>query len=160
AGWDKEGRCVDLESGFLLRYGLDDAELRARIEEFEPDIVGVQCIYTVQWGNARALANLVKEIDPAIVTVTGGTHSSGDWRNALPDSPFDYIVINEADQTFTALLDALTTADGAGAIDAVPGIAYKRRDGALVRTTAASPYMSILPKRQGLEQRLGMMPLP
>ncbi|MFI0903450.1 B12-binding domain-containing radical SAM protein [Streptomyces sioyaensis] len=162
AGWEQERRLCDLTSGHLVQYGLEAAELRARIEEFEPDIVGVQCIYTVQWGNARALADLVKDIDPGIVTVTGGAHSSGDWRNALPDSPFDYVVLNEADQTFTALLEGLTAENGerGGDIDAVPGIAYRRADGGLVRTTAASPYMRILPKRQGLGQRLDMMPLP
>lgn len=159
AGWEQERRVVDLGGGSsLVRYGLDDAQLRALIEDFDPDIVGVQCIYTVQWGNARALADLVKDIDPAIVTVTGGAHPSGDWQYAVPDSPFDHVVINEADQTFTALLQALTEPDGD--IDAVPGIAYRRADGAVVRTTARSPYMRILPKRQGLDERLGMMPLP
>jgi radical SAM superfamily enzyme YgiQ (UPF0313 family) len=159
AGWEQERRLVDLGAGSsLVRYGLDDSQLRAIIEEFEPDVVGVQCIYTVQWGNARALADLVKDIDPAIVTVTGGAHPSGDWQYAVPDSPFDHVVINEADQTFTALLQALT--EEGGDIDAVPGVAYRRADLAVVRTTAKSPYMRILPKRQGLDQRLGMMPLP
>ncbi|MFE9425707.1 B12-binding domain-containing radical SAM protein [Kitasatospora sp. NPDC006697] len=159
AGWEQERTLVHLGGGSrLVRYGLEDGELRTIIEEFEPDVVGIQCIYTVQWGNARALADLVKEIDPGIVTVTGGSHPSGDWRFAVPDSPFDQVVINEADQTFTALLEALTQPDGD--LDAVPGVAYRRADGAIVRTTAASPYMRILPKRQGLEQRLGMMPLP
>jgi len=159
AGWEQERRHVDLGGGStLVRYGLDDEQLRSLIEEFEPDVVGVQCIYTVQWGNARALADLVKDIDPAIVTVTGGSHPSGDWQYAVPDSPFDHVVINEADQTFTALLRALTEEDGD--VDEVPGIAYRRGDGAVVRTTATSPYMRILPKRQGLDQRLGMMPLP
>ncbi|GAA3507324.1 hypothetical protein GCM10019017_04540 [Streptomyces showdoensis] len=159
AGWEQERHLVDLGGGSnLVRYGLDDAQLRAVIEEYEPDVIGVQCIYTVQWGNARALADLVKDIDPSIVTVTGGAHPSGDWRYSVPDSPFDHVVINEADQTFTALLQALT--EEGGDIDAVPGIAYRRADGAVVRTTASSPYMRILPKRQGLDQRLAMMPLP
>ncbi|MER6715162.1 cobalamin-dependent protein [Streptomyces sp. NPDC000877] len=142
AGWEQERRVVDLGGGSsLVRYGLDDTQLRALIEDFDPDIVGVQCIYTVQWGNARALADLVKDIDPAIVTVTGGSHPSGDWQYAVPDSPFDHVVINEADQTFTALLQALTEPDGD--IDAVPGIAYRRTDGAVVRTTARSPWFDL-----------------
>lgn len=88
AGWEQERHLVDLGGGSnLVRYGLDDAQLRAIIEEFDPDVVGVQCIYTVQWGNARALADLVKEIDPSLVTVTGGAHPSGDWRYSVPDSP-------------------------------------------------------------------------
>ncbi|MGW0499846.1 hypothetical protein ACWD0Z_31780 [Streptomyces sp. NPDC003007] len=37
--------------------------------------------------HARALADLVKDIDPAIVRVTGGAHPGGDWQYAVPDSP-------------------------------------------------------------------------
>ncbi|MFD5234673.1 hypothetical protein ACFWJ5_40560 [Streptomyces qaidamensis] len=54
AGWEQERRLVDLGAGSsLVRYGLDDSQLRAIIEEFEPDVVGVQCIYTVS-GATRA----------------------------------------------------------------------------------------------------------
>src|SRR6185503_14046094 len=93
------------------RYGLTDDQIRRLVEALQPDIVGIQCNYTVQWGNARSLADLIKSIDRDIVVVSGGAHSSGDWSNALSDSPIDVIVINEADRSFVSLLDALTTRD-------------------------------------------------
>ena len=108
AGWFQEHRLVQVDQGKLIRYGLSDAQLREIIETAQPDIVGIQCNYTVQWGNARALADLVKSIDPNLVLVTGGAHSSGDWKNAQLDSAFDFTLINEADLAFTLLLDALT----------------------------------------------------
>ncbi len=109
-------------------------------------------------GNARILADLVKNLNQHIVVVGGGAHCSGDWENALNDSAMDVIVLNEADKTFPLLLDSLTTLDGL--VDAVPGIAYRDASCELVRTTRKSNYMSILPNKQDLQTRLDMMPLP
>jgi anaerobic magnesium-protoporphyrin IX monomethyl ester cyclase len=125
-GWDQEETFLHLPNGKLLRYGLKDELIRRAIEEFEPDVVGIQCNYTVQWGNARALADMVKSIDRNLVVVGGGAHCSGDWENALRDSPMDAIVANEADVTFVELLDALTKSD-LSATD-VLGIRYRTRD--------------------------------
>lgn len=97
AGWSQESMLVEVDQGHLVRYGLTDEQLLDIINNFEPDIVGIQCNYTVQWGNARALADMVKSVDPHVVLVTGGAHSSGDWQNALRDSPFDFVLLNEAD---------------------------------------------------------------
>lgn len=158
AGWSQEHSLVKVDQGHLIRYGLTDTQMREIIETAQPDIVGIQCNYTVQWGNARALAELVKTIDPNLVLVTGGAHSSGDWQNALMDSAFDFVLINEADRAFTLLLDALTN-EGTD-INAVPGVAYRDSRAQLVRPTHKSSYLSILPKRQDLDERLGVMPLP
>lgn len=158
AGWSQENTLVNVDQGHLVRYGLTDVQMRKIIEDAQPDIVGIQCNYTVQWGNARALADLVKSIDPNLLLVTGGAHSSGDWQNALLDSPFDFTLINEADRAFTLLLDAVT--HEGGNVDAVPGIAYRSYSGQLVRPTRKSSYLSIVPARQDLDERLGVMPLP
>lgn len=163
-GWDQEQPLLYLPNGGkLLRYGLTDTQIRKIIEEFQPDVVGIQCNYTVQWGNARALADLVKTIDEKIVVVGGGSHTSGDWRNALVDSPIDIICINESDRSFTQLLDALTSENSN--VDDVRGIAYRKNE-ELIRTDTKicgaekSQYISIHPKFQALEERLDMFPLP
>jgi len=163
AGWWQEDLLLRAPDGDLWRYGLSDEQLEAAIADFEPDVVGIQCNYTVQWGNARALADLVKSIDPGLVVVAGGAHMSGDWANVLLDSPVDVVVRNEADRSFTALLHALTSPDVA--VDQVRGLAF-RRQGALVNTdvqlcgSEKSAYISLNPKHQDLAQRKEVMPLP
>lgn len=158
AGWEQEYDDIPVDSGRLIRYGLTYQQIKDIVVEFDPDIIGVQCNYTVQWGNARYLADFLKGISDRFVLVTGGAHSSGDWRNALSDSPFDIVVINEADKSFSDLLNALTTIGED--INAVPGVAYRTVSGALKRTTPKSSYMSILPNKQDLHSRLDLMPLP
>ncbi|UHC15737.1 cobalamin-dependent protein [Methylobacterium currus] len=157
-GWDQEADDVQVDKGHLIRYGLDYSQIKNLIDNFSPDIVGIQCNYTVQWGNARILADLIKHLDRDTVVVGGGAHCSGDWENALSDSAMDVIVINEADKTFPFLLNSLTAPDGS--VEAVPGIAYRDARCELVRTTKKSNYMSILPNKQDLQSRLDMMPLP
>ncbi len=155
-GWDQEEPLLYLPNGGkLLRYGLTDALIRKMIEKFQPDIVGIQCNYTVQWGNARALADLVKSIDKGIVVIGGGAHTSGDWKNALADSPIDIICINESDRSFTKILNALTNNEVS--VSKVMGLAY-RKNGELVRTSTNS-YISIRPSRP-LSDKLDVFPLP
>lgn len=157
-GWAQEQVDVPVDKGHLIRYGLTHSQIKAIIERFDPDVIGIQCNYTVQWGNARLLADFVKDLNSEMVVIGGGAHCSGDWENALADSPMDAIVINEADKSFTLLLDVLTSDNGN--VDAVPGVAYRDTRSKLVRTTRKSNYMSILPRKQDLDTRLGLMPLP
>ena len=162
AGWDQEDVHFETPDGTFLRYGLTDDQIRRRIVDFDPDIVGIQCNYTVQWGNARALADLVKGIDQDIVVVGGGAHTSGDWRNAILDAPLDIVVVNEADRSFTEVLEALT---GDTPIESVRGIVY-RENGRVINTNETlgfggrSSYVSIQPGRQDLDHRKSLMPLP
>jgi anaerobic magnesium-protoporphyrin IX monomethyl ester cyclase len=163
AGWAQESVMLEVPEGKMLRYGLTDGQILKIIGEYQPDIVGVQCNYTVQWGNARALADLVKSVNQDLVLVTGGAHSSGDWENALLDSSFDIVVINEADRSFVQLLTALTSPDGN--VAAVRGMAFRRGD-MLVNTNETlancnrSLYMPINPHSQNLDTRKEMLPLP
>lgn len=163
AGWSQEWVLLELPEGQMRRYGLTDAQLLAIINDYQPDIVGIQCNYTVQWGNARALADLVKAVDRNLVVVGGGAHTSGDWQNALLDSAFDIIVINEADRSFVELLTALTAPEAD--VAAVRGLAF-RQSGRLVNTnhtlarTDRSLYIPINPATQGFATRKALLPLP
>jgi radical SAM superfamily enzyme YgiQ (UPF0313 family) len=163
AGWHQEDVLLQIPEGQLLRYGLTDAQIVKIVTDFEPDVVGIQCNYTVQWGNARALADLLKRIDPELLVVSGGAHSSGDWENAIIDSPIDIIVCNEADQSFVALLDAVTDPDVP--IEEVTGVAYRRgftpiRNDRMHCGRPKSKYISINPSKQSLAERRDLMPLP
>ncbi|MDO8553884.1 MAG: radical SAM protein [Candidatus Micrarchaeota archaeon] len=144
--WNHEEPLLYLPNGGkLIRYGLTDTQIRKIIDEFRPDVVGIQCNYTVQWGNARALSDLIKTIDQKIVVVMGGAHTSGDWKNAIMDSPADIICMNESDKSFSDLLDALTT--DRELMD-VSGIVY-RKNNQIVKTQR-KPYVSITPDKNGM----------
>lgn len=132
-GWDHEYHYFDTSEGSSVsRYGLTDQQIFDRVQDFQPHIVGISIDYTHQWGNARHVADLVKRINPQIITIMGGTHAHGLPEDVLLDSPTDYVVFGPADETFVVLLDILTGKKKKH-VEEIPGIAYRSR-GEIIRT--------------------------
>jgi len=88
------------------------------------DVVGFSSVF-VQNAAALALARLLKERHPHLITVFGGANFEDEmgleYVRALPW--IDYAVLGEADETFPALLERL--ADGE-AVTAMPGVAHAK----------------------------------
>lgn len=137
-GWNQEREYFRTEEGnTALIYGLSWEEIEKKIRDYKPDVIGITCDYTHQWGNARHLADIVKRIDEKIVTVMGGTHAHGLPEDALLDSPTDYVVRGQADITFLELLDSL---NGKGKdIGDIKGIVYRK--GGRIHYTAKRAFM-------------------
>ncbi len=112
----------------LTTYGLPDDEIRKRIEEYNPDLVGVSCIFSAQYGNAKRLCELVKRVSPRIITVMGGMHPTVKPRDVLSEQSVDFIFQGESDLTFSDFLDALERGEEYADID---GLGYKK-DGVLM----------------------------
>ncbi|MEK6892761.1 MAG: cobalamin-dependent protein [Nanoarchaeota archaeon] len=116
------------------------SEIERKIREYNPHAVGITCSYTHQWGNARAIADLVKKVDKNIPVVMGGVHITGLPEDALLDCPADYAVVRQADFSFVELLDCITNREGAKKdVAEIAGIAF-RREGR-VWQTFPRPYM-------------------
>ncbi len=92
------------------RCGLQDQELRRRLTDFGPQVVGVSCLFSAQAQSAHYVCALVKAIDPAIVTIMGGAHPSALAHEVLIDSNVDAVCLGEGEM---AMVDFLKTiADG------------------------------------------------
>jgi magnesium-protoporphyrin IX monomethyl ester (oxidative) cyclase len=118
----------DLESWqgrHLIRYGLPDDELKKRIRDFSPDIVGVSCLFSTQADNAHNVCKIVKEISKSILTVMGGSHPSVMPDETLRDENVDFVVIGEGEYTMRDLLKRLESKDDFLSLD---GLAF-RKDG-------------------------------
>lgn len=124
-GWDHEYHYFDTSEGSSVsRYGLTDQQIFDKVQDFQPHIVGISIDYTHQWGNARHVADLMKKINPKIITIMGGTHAHGLPEDVLLDSPTDYVVFGPADGTFVELLDIITGKKKKH-VEEIPGIAYR-----------------------------------
>lgn len=138
-GWGQEQKLFTSSEGSeVLQYGLDARTLAEKIREFNPDIVGISIDYTHQWGNARALVDLVKQVNETIPVVVGGTHATGLPEDVLLDSPADYVVLRQADVTFPLLLDTLTGRKKMP-VGEIEGIAYRKGGG--VRQTRPRAFL-------------------
>ncbi|MFH1391837.1 MAG: cobalamin B12-binding domain-containing protein, partial [Candidatus Diapherotrites archaeon] len=129
-GWDNEKYYFTTTEGSTINsYGLTKKEIEKRIKEYAPQVVGISCDYTHQWGNAREIADLVKTINEKIVVIMGGTHAHGLPQDVLLDSPTDYVVYGQADVTFPELLDFLTEKkESKKKIEEIKGIIFRKNN--------------------------------
>ncbi len=120
----------------------DEDAIRRRIEEAQPDLVGVTAI-TPSIYKAERVLQIVKEVRPQAVGVLGGIHGTFMYRQVLAEAPWiDAVVRGEGEDIIVAL--ARTVADGrwAEARGTVKGIAY--RDGERIVATPAAPTVKDL----------------
>ena len=100
--------------------GLPKSAIVEKTSSFSPKVVGVTAT-TPTYVNAVKTAQMVKEIDPAIVTVLGGPHPTEMPEQSLRGGPFDYLVIGEGEETWVELLGKI---DSGGAPSEVAGLAF------------------------------------
>jgi anaerobic magnesium-protoporphyrin IX monomethyl ester cyclase len=129
-----------LKVGDTLEVGMPYGKIREEIRKRKPDIVGVAVPFTCQAENAIRVGNIVKEIDPSILTAVGGPHVSAVPVEFLEEAKnIDIAVIGEGEYT---MLDIAKFFEGTEKISDVQGIAY-RKDGS-IKQNALRPFIKDL----------------
>jgi anaerobic magnesium-protoporphyrin IX monomethyl ester cyclase len=134
---DKAGYKVEILDAFMtnsvfkkikdmLEVGMPYARIRKEIQRRNPDIVGIANPFTCQTDNAVKVANLVKEVNPAIVTVVGGPHVTVVPVDFLEEAKsVDVAVVGEGEY---AMLDISRVFEGRKDMSEVQGIAYRKNN--------------------------------
>lgn len=115
-----------MERNSIKQYGMSWKNIEKEIKERQPSIVGITCPFTTQIENTVRISDIVKEIDPDIMTIIGGPDASVRASNILKQSKhIDIAIIGEGECT---MLEVVTKYDkcNLGRIDQVAGIAYKK----------------------------------
>lgn len=117
---------LDLEVRFSQRPHLDYGGFFERtMQDFAPDVVGVTSMYSNSL-QAEELVRTAKRIDPAAMTVAGGSHFGALCAHSLRRIPeLDYAIEGEAESAFAALLEGVP-------VSGIPRLHY-RCDGELRR---------------------------
>jgi len=88
--------------------------LKQKMDEFDPDIVGLTCMFTIYHRSMARIARFVKKHDPKIVVVAGGVHTtmastditSAPGQLVLEDcKEIDFVGLNEGNDSFADFLD-------------------------------------------------------
>ncbi len=96
-------------------------KVRQKLEEYQPQLVGVTCV-TLNYYLAAEMLEVCKTVNPDIVTVIGGPHVSFTAEETLREAPWiDVVVIGEGERTVIELIEAI---EGGGSLSDVPGIAF------------------------------------
>jgi anaerobic magnesium-protoporphyrin IX monomethyl ester cyclase len=97
--------------------------------------VGIANPFTCQVEHAIRVGNIVKEVDPTVLTVVGGPHVTAVPVEFLEEAKnIDIAVIGEGEHT---MLDIVKFSEGTKKISDVPGIAY-RKNGAIKQNSPRS----------------------
>lgn len=91
----------------IIKVGLSFEDIRKIIEDYAPDMIGVNSMFTKQRQNAHEIYRLVKSIDSNIITVAGGAHPSVMPDLVLSDDNVDYVVLGEGEKTILDILDII-----------------------------------------------------
>jgi len=130
-----------------MTHHLSEEQVRARIAELAPDVVGCTAITPAIYKAERVL-QIAKEVDPAVVTVLGGIHGTFMYPQVLAEAPWiDAVVRGEGEQVFLNLVRAVDAARHAGGPprpwESVRGIAHRAPDGTIVATPAEPPIADL-----------------
>ncbi len=116
--------------GGTYRMGATWEEIKHKVADASPDLVGISNQYTSQADNAIQTARAVKGVNRNIPVVVGGPHAS-----VMPSTFFekpgtvDFVVTGEGEHTMVDLVDCLQSK---GDLTAVNGIFFSE-DGSLVQ---------------------------
>lgn len=104
-----------------FHVGLTWAEIKAEIEDFTPDVVGVSCLWTADYPNAKKISEIVKQIGD-IPVIFGGAHTTALPERILSNDTVDYVVIGEGELALPRLLEHIGDKDR---LSGIGGIGYK-----------------------------------
>lgn len=112
------------ENGETITFGLDFDKIAQEIRARKPDIVGIAGPFTSQMDNSIKTSNIVKEINPQILTVMGGPHVTLVPKEFLEEiKTVDIAVAGEGEYT---LLEIAQYFEGQKQLGDIKGIAYRQ----------------------------------
>ncbi len=118
------------KTGEVLTVGIPYEQIKQEIIRRKPDIIGIAGPFTCQIGNAIKVSEIVKEVDPSILTVVGGPHVTCVPAGFLAEAKnVDIAVTSEGEH---AILDIAQFHEGKKQLSEIQGIAYRTKDKEIV----------------------------
>lgn len=100
------------------------------IIEWKPDIVGITGL-SIEWSGIKHVAGVIRKLfGNKVIMVAGGAHATCFSNLVMKDTSVDYIVKNEGEKTFLALINALELGEN---VQNIQGMVY-RKNGSVIDT--------------------------
>ena len=138
----KKAGYTDIHFVDAMTNDLSEEDLRAKMVELQPDVVGTTAI-TPSIYKAEEVLKIASEELPDAVTVLGGIHATFMYKQVLSEAPWiDVIVRGEGEEIFLNLITMID--QGAWPADRydIEGLAF--RDGEQIVATKAAPTIKDL----------------
>jgi len=144
---------VDAQAGNISKknnewhYGLFDHEVIEKVKEFNPDLAGITCPFSLRIDATLQAARLVKRINNKIITVVGGIHPTIFPLETVRNKEVDYVIMGEGEESFLSLIRHIESGNKFSEFN-VDGCAYKNEQEA-----------KLIPKNKFIED-LDTIPFP
>jgi len=112
--------------GDKVRWGLSDDEIKQRLEASGAHVIGISQMFSYMDANVRKLFRMIKETNPQIVTIWGGTHPTVMPRECVTCEDVDYIILGEGERPLKELLRRLNANEG---LQNMKSVAYRDKSG-------------------------------
>jgi len=120
-----------LDEGEWTSVGLTQQEVRERLLEENPDIIGVGCMFTAQWDNAVKVIETVAATLPGRPIVVGGPHVTVAARKVMEDHPqIDFVIVAEGEISMPRLVHAIEN-NHREEFKTIPGLCWRDENGAI-----------------------------
>ncbi len=104
------------------------------IEDYQPDLIAVTCIFSVTGPSLKEVCGACKEITPSwledgrkVPVAIGGVHVTHDVQNIMNDIPqADFAFLNEAEKAFIRFIDCV---NGKISIDQIGQVIFRQPSG-------------------------------
>lgn len=115
-----------------------DRPLEEEIKNYRPDLVGVSGL-TQDFPVIHETLRKVRSTSPDTPLIIGGPHASSTPDSILDDTPADFAVMGEGEETILELIEAI---EGKREMGSVAGIIY-RGDGEVIATEPRKPIQDL-----------------
>lgn len=88
---------------------LTQEDFKKRIEEINPDLVGISVLTTEYSMIGDISLDIVKEFNPSIITVLGGVHSTLHYEDVMKNEKVDFCIRGEGEYVFQELIKFLNS---------------------------------------------------
>lgn len=106
--------------------GMPFDKIKKEISATNADIVGISGPFTCQIGNTIKISNLVKQVNPEVLTVVGGPHVTLVSHEFLEEANnVDVVVRGEGEY---AMLDIVQALESNHSFDKIEGLAYRENE--------------------------------
>jgi len=83
-------------------------KLEQTLEQFQPDLVGISCMFTMSHPMILDISNTIKHHYPQLPVLAGGVHITNAPENVLRESGnIDFVSLYEGDQSFVDLIEII-----------------------------------------------------
>ena len=126
-GWDN----IRYKKGNIIEYGLSDNKLERKIDDYDPNIIGLNLLATVSYGGFIRQIKKLKRRFPNKIFIAGGAHLTALPEKTLRDSQgsLDYLIHGEGEKV---VLNIANNLNNKSEIRKLNGIAYLDEKGRFI----------------------------